>query len=98
MSFNERHAEIKSNFLLIYVLLVAWCYPQKKGESEDSTIERSCRIIEDNEVYNEHDNTQSYRLLLIDKPVEGRFHPINSSQIGLGALHRKSIPGTNLIL
>lgn len=44
-------------------------------------------------MYNEHDSTQSYRLLLIDKPVEGRFHPINSSQIGLGALHRKSIPG-----
>ncbi len=44
-------------------------------------------------MYNDRDSHQSYRLLLIDKPVEGKFHPINSSQIGLRALYRKSIPG-----
>ena len=80
-SFTGKQAEIKSDFLLIH----------KQG-CDDSSIERSCQIIEDNEVYNDRDSHQSYRLLLIDKPVEGKFHPINSSQIGLRALYRKSIP------
>lgn len=83
-SFTGKQAEIKSNFILIY----------KQGHVDESSIERSCRIIEDNEVYNDRDNRQSYRLLLIDKPVEGKFHAINSSQIGLHALYRKNIPGT----
>ena len=48
---------------------------------------------EDNEVYNEHLSSQSYRILLIDKPVEGSYHAIVPSQTGIAALHRKSIDG-----
>lgn len=73
-------------------------YEIQKHGCDDTSIERSCQIIEDNEVYNDLDNRQSYRLLLIDKPVEGKFHPINSSQIGLRALYRKNIPGLNCLM
>lgn len=63
------------------------------GNEANPQIERSCRILEDNEVYNEHISSQSYRILLIDKPVEGHYHAINPSQTGIAALHKKSIDG-----
>lgn len=44
-------------------------------------------------MFNEHDNSQSYHLLLIDKPVEGRYNQVNASHTGITALHRKSIDG-----
>lgn len=60
----------------------------------DSRIERSCHILEDNEVINENNSAQSYRILLIDKPVEGKYRPVNASYSGITALHRKSIDGS----
>ena len=60
----------------------------------DSRIERSCHILEDNEVINETNSAQSYRILLIDKPVEGKYRPVNASHAGITALHRKSIDGS----
>ncbi len=60
----------------------------------DSRIERSCHILEDNEVINENNSAQSYRILLIDKPVEGKYRPVNASYAGITALHRKSIDGS----
>ena len=63
---------------------------------EDSAVERSCRILEDNEVYNNNDVSQSYRILLLDKPVEGKYVSINTSHAGINSLHFKSIDGEAL--
>ena len=93
VSLTGRLAEIKSDFLLIYVWIDYPIDGQKPHCNDGTDIERSCKIIEDNEVYNERDSLQSYRLLLIDKPVEGKFNIINSSQIGLNALFRKGMAG-----
>ncbi|KAK8824195.1 hypothetical protein AV274_0933 [Blastocystis sp. ATCC 50177/Nand II] len=82
VSLTGIQAEIKSNYLFI---------TKNETGSENTQIERSCRILEDNEVFNEHDNSQSYHLLLIDKPVEGRYNQVNASHTGITALHRKSI-------
>ena len=45
-------------------------------------------------VINENNSAQSYRILLIDKPVEGKYRPVNASYAGITALHRKSIDGS----
>lgn len=89
-----KQAEIDSNYLFVYVETDGNPHLQKTSQkAEDSAVERSCRILEDNEVYNNNDMSQSYRILLLDKPVEGKYISINTSHAGINSLHLKSIDG-----
>lgn len=92
-SFNGLQAEIKDNYLIVHVQQIVQFQSQKPYNKDDLEKKRKCLIIEDNEVYNERNSLQSYRLLLVDNPVEGKCKNIDSSKIGLEGLFHKDISG-----